>query len=187
MKHLLCILLLCSSTMVQAQSYQEYVKMAMEALEKDSLHQAEALFRKALEKDPAIKSNAILFDYLGQIQERRGELKDALDSYSMGHNISPTTLSILLNRASLYMRMNNENQNGVDFGIFDYAKSSTYFVNADFTNNGRNFKAAWYQNAGVDVKFILYSDKYTLVNVPDDDKSGNNMRLPSTTTTKLSS
>ena len=43
--------------MVQAQSYQEYVKMAMEALEKDSLHQAEALFRKALEKDPAIKSS----------------------------------------------------------------------------------------------------------------------------------
>ena len=115
MKHLLCILLLCSSTMVQAQSYQEYVKMAMEALEKDSLHQAEALFRKALEKDPAIKSNAILFDYLGQIQERRGELKDALDSYSMGHNISPTTLSILLNRASLYMRMNNEKRALVDY------------------------------------------------------------------------
>ena len=66
-------------------------------------------------------------------------------------------------------------QNGVDFGIFDYAKSSTYFVNADFTNNGRNFKAAYYQNAGNDVKFILYSDKYSLVNVPADDKSGNNM------------
>ena len=66
-------------------------------------------------------------------------------------------------------------QNGVDFGIFDYAKASTYFVNADFTNNGRTFKAAWYQNAGVDYKFILYSDKYTLVNVPNDDKSGNNM------------
>ena len=66
-------------------------------------------------------------------------------------------------------------QNGVDFGIFDYAKSSTYFVNADFTSEGRNFKATWYQNAGVDYKFILYSDKYTLVNVPADDKSGNNM------------
>lgn len=66
-------------------------------------------------------------------------------------------------------------QNGVDFGIFDYAKSSDYFVNADFTNNGKNFKAAWYQNGGVDYKFILYSDKYTLVNVPADDKNGNNM------------
>lgn len=66
-------------------------------------------------------------------------------------------------------------QNGVDFGIFDYAKAYTYFVNADFINNSRNFKAAYYQNAGNDVKFILYSDKYTLVNVPADDKSGNNM------------
>ena len=66
-------------------------------------------------------------------------------------------------------------QNDVDFGVFDFAKASTYFVNADFTSEGRNFKAAWYQNAGVDYKFILYSDRYELVNVPDDDKSGNNI------------
>ena len=66
-------------------------------------------------------------------------------------------------------------QNDVDFGVFDFAKASTYFVNADFTSEGRNFKAAWYQNVGVDYKFILYSDRYELVNVPDDDKSGNNI------------
>lgn len=66
-------------------------------------------------------------------------------------------------------------QNGVDFGVFDFAKASTYFVNTDFTNNGRNFKAAWYHNGGVDYKFILYSDRYELVNVPIDDKSGNNI------------
>jgi len=66
-------------------------------------------------------------------------------------------------------------QNDVDFGVFDFAKASTYFVNADFTSEGRNFKAAWYQNGNVDNKFILYSDRYELVNVPDDDKSGNNI------------
>ena len=66
-------------------------------------------------------------------------------------------------------------QNDVDFGVFDFGKGSTYFVNADFTSEGRNFKAAWYQNAGVDYKFILYSDRYELVNVPNDDKSGNNI------------
>ena len=66
-------------------------------------------------------------------------------------------------------------QNDVDFGVFDFAKASTYFVNADFTSEGRNFKAAWYQNVGGDYKFILYSDRYELVNVPDDDKSGNNI------------
>jgi len=66
-------------------------------------------------------------------------------------------------------------QNDVDFGVFDFAKASTYFVNDDFTSEGRNFKAAWYQNGNVDYKFILYSDRYELVNVPNDDKSGNNI------------
>lgn len=66
-------------------------------------------------------------------------------------------------------------QNDVDFGVFDFGKASTYFIDADFTSEGRNFKAAWYQNAGVDYKFILYSDRYELVNVPNDDKSGNNI------------
>ena len=66
-------------------------------------------------------------------------------------------------------------QNDVDFGVFDFAKASTYFVDADFTSEGRNFKAAWYQNGNVDYKFILYSDRYELVNVPNDDKSGNNI------------
>ena len=67
-------------------------------------------------------------------------------------------------------------ENGVDFGVFDYAKASSYFINADFSNSGRNFKAVYYQNASNDQKFVIYdSDKYELVNVPANDKSGNNM------------
>ena len=67
-------------------------------------------------------------------------------------------------------------ENGVDFGVFDYAKASSYFINADFSNSGRNFKVVYYQNASNDQKFVIYdSDKYELVNVPADDKSGNNM------------
>lgn len=67
-------------------------------------------------------------------------------------------------------------QNGVDFGIFDYAKASSYFINADFSNSGRNFATVHYLNGSNDHKFVIYdSDKYELVNVPADDKSGNNM------------
>ncbi len=67
-------------------------------------------------------------------------------------------------------------ENGVDFGVFDYAKASSYFINADFSISGRNFKVVYYQNASNDQKFVIYdSDKYELVNVPADDKSGNNM------------
>ncbi len=67
-------------------------------------------------------------------------------------------------------------QNGVDFGVFDTAKASNYFINADFVSEGRNFAVSYYKNANVDFKFVIYdSDKYTLVNVPEDDKSSNHI------------
>ena len=67
-------------------------------------------------------------------------------------------------------------QNAVDFGVFDTAKAASYFVNADFVSEGRNYAVSYYKNANVDFKFVIYdSDKYTLVNVPEDDKSSNNI------------
>ena len=67
-------------------------------------------------------------------------------------------------------------QNAVDFGVFDTAKAPGYFINADFTSEGRNFKVSYYKNGNVDYKFVIYdSDKYELVNVPEDDKSSNNV------------
>ncbi len=75
----------------------------MEALATDSLQKAEKLFRSALQKEPALKSNALLYQYIGQIQERREEYEKALESYTMGINISPTTMGLLLCRASLHL------------------------------------------------------------------------------------
>ena len=67
-------------------------------------------------------------------------------------------------------------QNAIDFGVFDTAKAPNYFINADFISEGRNFKVSYYKNANVDYKFVTYdSDKYELVNVPEDDKSSNHI------------
>ena len=67
-------------------------------------------------------------------------------------------------------------QNDIDFGAFEWAKASTYFVNAAFTSNGRNFSSAWYQKAGNDYKFFLYdSDKYKLVDDPALNKTNDCM------------
>ena len=67
-------------------------------------------------------------------------------------------------------------ENGIDFGVFDYAKSTSYFINADFPDGVENFKVVWYQNGTSDYKFLIYdSNKYELVNTPVDDKSGNNI------------
>ena len=97
-----------------AQEYRDLVRMAMEQMEADSLDRAEGLIRQALRKDPGTKANAILYEWLGQIQERRGETDAALQSYSMGLTVSPTTLSLLMDRASLYIRMENEKKALVD-------------------------------------------------------------------------
>ena len=65
--------------------------------------------------------------------------------------------------------------NDVDFGIFEYTKLVTYFIHADFSQDGKNFRVAHYQHGSNDIRYFVYSDKYNLVNTPLEDKSGNNM------------
>ena len=66
--------------------------------------------------------------------------------------------------------------NDVDFGAFEYARAKDYFINADFSQNGKNFKVAHYMNAGYDYKYFIYnSDKYELVDEPSTNKSSHNM------------
>lgn len=98
----------------------------MSQLEHDSLTEAEASFRQAMSISPALKSNALLFRHIGQIQERTGRDHEALESYTLGLNISPTTLGLLLDRASLYFRLGND-----DHAIADYTSVLDY--NADHT------------------------------------------------------
>ena len=101
------ILLACTLTLsvaVQAQSYQELVRQAMTALGSDSISQAQTLLEQAISLDPAIPSNAILFQYLGEIHQRKGEGQKAIEAYGRGLDISPTNLDLLLGRASAYMQ-----------------------------------------------------------------------------------
>ena len=98
--HLAAALLLCAT--VAAQSYQTEVEKALSALAADSLSVAEAHLREAMRIQPAAASNAILLRYLGQIQERRGQLDKALESYSLGLQQAPASQELLLNRASLH-------------------------------------------------------------------------------------
>ena len=86
---LLCLICIFSLLGSKAQSYNELVEKAMDYTFKDSLQQAEELFREALRLDPYNARNALLFSNLGT----------AL-------NITPYATAILLNRATLYMEKN---------------------------------------------------------------------------------
>ena len=100
---------------LSAQTYDELISRAMDAVEKDSLSQAEVLFKQALRLEPANMRNALLFSNLGTIQRRLGKNLEALESYSLALNRTPYSITMLLNRASLYLEMNRKEEAYVDY------------------------------------------------------------------------
>ena len=106
MKKIFCLLLfvgLCRT--VSAQTYDELIGRAMDAVEQDSLARAETLFKEALNKEPANMRNSLILSNLGTVQRRIGKNEEALESYSLALNIAPQSVTILLNRASLYLEL----------------------------------------------------------------------------------
>ena len=116
MKRIVYILLLCCSCFqLSAQTYDELITRAMDAVEKDSLYQAEQLFKEALRLEPSNMWNALLFSNLGTIQRRMGKNDDAVESYSLALNLTPYSVTMLLNRASLYLEMDYLDKAYVDY------------------------------------------------------------------------
>lgn len=118
MKNLLFLLvLLISCLKMNAQSYAELTQMALDALERDSLADAEKYLLQALRIDPANVQNSMLFSNLGLIQQRQGKLGDALESYNFALNMTPKMVPILLNRAALYLELGKNDLARIDYSM----------------------------------------------------------------------
>ena len=121
------LILLFSYSHLFAQSYEQNVRSIIDALAADSLEKAEGMIQATLLLDPARTSNAILYQYLGEIYQRRGENEKALEAYGIGirsidYSPLPTDFysplcGLLLSRASLYLQTNN-----LERGLADYNK-----------------------------------------------------------------
>ena len=108
MKYIVLILMcFCFMSPSKAQTYDELIDKAMDAVEQDSLLLAENYFKEALRLEPANMRNSLLFSNLGTIQRRMGKKKEALESYSLALNKTPYSVTMLLNRASLFLEMND--------------------------------------------------------------------------------
>ena len=116
MKRIVSIFLFCwSCFQLSSQTYDEWISRAMNAVEKDSLYQAEEAFKKALQLEPSNMRNALLFSNLGTVQRRMGKNQEALESYSLALNLTPYSVTMLLNRASLYLEMDYLDKAYVDY------------------------------------------------------------------------
>ncbi len=126
MKRIICYLVFLHACLqLGAQTYGELVTGALDAARKDSLKQAENLFKQALKSDPANMRNALLFNNLGTIQKRMGKTDEAIDSYTLSLNITPYSVVTLLARASLYMEKNLFDLAYVDYcNVIDIDKTN---------------------------------------------------------------
>ena len=107
MKRILCyFLFFCVCIYMQAQTYDQLAARAVEAAERDSLELSEKLFEEALKLEPANMRNSMLFSNLGTVQHRLGKIDKAIESYTLGLNLAPYSVTILLNRAALYLEKN---------------------------------------------------------------------------------
>lgn len=116
MRRIICyVVFFCFGVCVQAQTYDELVDHALEATEQDSLALAEQLYAKALKQEPANIRNSMLFSNLGTVQRRMGKVDKAIESYSLALNFSPYSVTILLNRASLYLEKSMYDKAYIDY------------------------------------------------------------------------
>ena len=108
--HLLILLLTASTSTLLAQSQSEWSDRAYTYLAQDSLAQAEACFTEAIKATPVSKQSAMLLSNLGTVQRRRGKMQEAITAYTQALEHSPMDASILMERATAYMTIGNDDK-----------------------------------------------------------------------------
>lgn len=86
-------------------------------LQSKTAQQAKAYILQALKLEPSNPHNALLFSNLGTIQRRQRDYEQALQSYTFALNMAPRAVTILLNRATLYLELGKDDLARVDYSL----------------------------------------------------------------------
>ncbi|MBR4534238.1 MAG: hypothetical protein IKO85_06865, partial [Bacteroidaceae bacterium] len=95
--------------------YQQLVRQGFEAMVADSLQRADLLFRQALLEAPEAQANAVIYGQLAAIAERQGKEQEALEDYDIALRLAPQQTSLLLGRASLYLKLGRDDRARADY------------------------------------------------------------------------
>jgi tetratricopeptide (TPR) repeat protein len=145
--------LLGSALATSAQTYEELANHAIEAAGKDSLALSEQLFEQALKLDRSNIRNSMLLSNLGTVQRRLGKNAKAIDSYTLALNLAPYSITILMNRADLYLDLNNWDKAYIDYcNVIDLDRNH---IEAHLFRAYINVQRRNYQEARTDYKTIL--------------------------------
>ncbi|KAA6346679.1 Lipopolysaccharide assembly protein B [termite gut metagenome] len=146
MKKILLITLVLLSLPIAAQTtYEQLSAQALQCVEKDSLEQAEELYRQVLKLDPANPHNALIFSNIGTLQRRMQRPSEAIESYTYALNIAPYSVPILLNRATVCMEQSLSDRAYIDYCQvldIDRANTEALLMRAYIYMTRRDYKAA---------------------------------------------
>lgn len=94
-------------TRTGSERYLELVDSADYYISKELWGMAEKNLTEALRLEPANISNSLLLSNLGVVQFQKGEYKKAIDSYTLGLGLTPSSTVLLNNRAKAYLSLNS--------------------------------------------------------------------------------
>lgn len=77
---------------------------------------AEQWLMKAFTADPANPNNSLVLSNIATLQRYQGRLADAVKNYSLALDMTPHAVTLLLNRAALYVEMDSVVRAEDDFG-----------------------------------------------------------------------
>lgn len=100
-----------------AQSYNAYLDSIDCCFKEKNWSRAEQLLLDVLNKEPGNPNNYLLLSNLGTVRRNLGKQKEALDSYNAAHGIAPKAVTILHNRASLFLEMDSVNRALSDYEL----------------------------------------------------------------------
>ena len=113
---LLLIFAMASTPMVRAQSaYYNYIDTAEMKIKKQNWLQAEHYILMALKAEPANKNNSLLISNLATVQRNQKKYIEALKNYDLALAMTPKSVTLLKNRASLYLEIDSLSHAYMDY------------------------------------------------------------------------
>lgn len=116
-RFLMCLFFAVSVICVNAQTYYEIVDSAEYHIMNKEWAKAETFIKKALKAEPDNNNNSLLLSNLATVQRYQGKMQDAVRNYSLAIYMTPNAVTLLKNRASLYVDIDS-----VDLAYADYEK-----------------------------------------------------------------
>lgn len=102
---------------VSAQSYYAYVDSSEVYIDSKDWEKAEFFIKKALEAEPDNGNNSLLLSNLATVQRYAGKTSEAVRNYSLALFMTPNAVTLLKNRASLYLQLDS-----IDLAYSDYER-----------------------------------------------------------------